>query len=226
MFMQRQSEFRGATIFIDEHADWKQDLAIRENMRKNRNIAMAGRAIMADSEGGAGWVCLEVQDRHELAVEKRLLAADVMAFVPHEKDRMEIRRGRKWTIPKTPIMSGYVLVRCLLDAHAFMGLLSVKGVLGLVGGALRPWRVNDKIMRVFIAMHDDGSLQKLVADTRLKVGDKVFVKAGPWVGSNGEIVQMPKVKKKGPQKLDCKVSMDMFGGKVEFVMPLAFVEKL
>lgn len=227
MFMQRREEFQRVTrIEIDDHAFAKQDLAIRSNAIRIHNIDRASRHVMADCEGGAGWISLDVQERHELAVEKRLLDAEIMAFVPSETDRVEVRRGRKWVIPRTPILGGYVLVRCMMEAHAFMGLLSVKGVRGIVGGAIKPWRINDRIMRKFMAMHDNGALGKLVADMRLRVGNKVFVKAGPWLGHEGELVQMPEEKKKGPQKLDCKVSIEMFGSKHDVSMPLAFIEKL
>lgn len=225
--MQRQSEFqRSSRIEIDDHAFDKQDLAIRQNAIRIHNIDMASRQVMEDCENGAAWICLDVHERHELAVEKRLLDADVMVFVPCEEDRVEIRRGRKWVIPRTPILGGYVLVRCALDAHAFMGLLSIKGVNGIVGGAVKPWRINDKTMKLFMMLHDDGALTKMVADLRLKVGDKVTVKAGPWVGSEGLIVQMPKVKKRGLQKLDVVISISIFGRLVDFSMPLAFIGKL
>jgi transcriptional antiterminator NusG len=183
MYMQRRSEFgRAIEIEIDAHAIAKRDAAIRQNAIRIDNIHMASRSVMADWQGQAGWITLQVKERSELAVEKRLHDAEVMVFVPCENDRVEIRRGRKWVIPRSPIMNGYVQVRCAFDPRAIYGLLSVKSVIDIVGGAIRPWRTSDEDMNHFMAMHDDGSLQRLVADMRLKAGDAVRILAGPCGG--------------------------------------------
>lgn len=225
--MQRRSEFQRVTrIEIDRHADQKQDAAIRDNLIRIDNIRMASRLAMADWQGMAGWITLRVKDRSELAVEKRLLDAEVMTFLPCEVNRIEVRRGRKWTIPRSPIMNGYVQVRCAFDPRAINGLLAVKSVIEIVGGAIRPWRTSDEDMNHFMAMYDDGSLRKLVADMRLKVGDTVRMLAGPFVGLHGKIVQMPNLNKAGTTKLDVVVSVAMFGAQSNCNMPLAFVKKV
>lgn len=225
--MPQRSEFdRSSTIEIDAHADHKQDMAIRDNAIRIDNIHMASRSVMADYKGLSGWITLCVKDRNELAVEKSLLDADIVTFVPCEEGRVEVRRGRKWTIPRTPVLSGYVQVRCAIDPRAISGLLSLKSVIGIVGGALRPWRTDDRDMKKFMAMFDNGAVLKMVADRSMQRGDEVRVLFGPWTGMHGHIVQMPDREKSGKRLLDVVVALSLDGQRANCCMPLAFVRKL
>lgn len=211
--MPQRSEFErtyGRLILSDRQ---KQVLEKVENDKVIRISALveASRKVMVDSE--SGWYCLKVKPQCEFGVDDYLSAHDVetfLAFLPSYETK---ERGRVKVVPRRIVMPGLLPVRCPRTIAAFRALLDVPDVSGFIGEP-KPHRMRDSEINRFKASNDNGSLAKLVADIRLKVGDPVFVKAGIFVDMRGALLEIADA--------SAVVSMDL--GKV--TMPLAFLEKL
>lgn len=189
------------------------DRAIENKRMRISQMALASRAAFADSVD-VGWICLQVMTGHELDVEKILCDGDVETFVACHPERKIKVRGREKVVPKRAVIGGYVLVRCAANPLAYLALRRVPHVLGVIGGAMRPMRINDKSVSVFKLKADSGELERLEADHGLRAGDKVFVRAGMFSDFKGTLLAV--------NGADATI---MIGpGKV--IMPLAFVEKL
>ncbi|OLP56657.1 hypothetical protein BJF92_11250 [Rhizobium rhizosphaerae] len=210
--------------------DAAQALSLRaEADERNRitvsHLSMASRRIVEDYPESAHWYALQVWERRELAVEKSLQDAAVIAVVPVEEGEEVIRRGRKWRTPDRPWMPGYVLVKIVWSAAAAMALRRQKHVIGIVGGLERPVRIPDKNVRDFSA---DIS-QRIEAERQRKadwsypfrLGQLIRINCGPFLGFTGELMIMRNGKPPHGQAI-----IGIFGRETPVDMPLACFDVL
>lgn len=188
-------------------------------------ITMAG----TNQPGKRGWFCLQVRDRSEAAVEKRLIDASVRALVLRDEGEIVVRRGRKWERPPQPWVPGYVMVSCVPSAAAFTALRGVEGVVDIVGGIGSPWEIRDCYVLEFCDIIN----QRMAAEKAAReaeearkaapwlVGDKATVLVGPFGGFGCVVTKVHKGRERR-----CTVSVDVFGRLFTVRLPLASLDKV
>lgn len=218
MFMPQRSEFHviEPVITMVQRMYLKEDLRDGEVRIAISNLAMAGRAVMADSDQ-SGWFCLRVEPRREHKVNHILVDNDIESWVPCSLPYEFVSRGRVKTIRDEPVIRGYVLVRCAKRQDAFLGLKTVKDVMEIVGGTYKPWCARDEDINLYRAMLVETEDEKVERLT-FHEGDMVKVRVGPFDGFDGRIVQVAKKR--------AKVCASVFGHQTEINIPLAHLIKL
>lgn len=169
----------------------------------------------------AAWYCLRVDANCEFAVEKRLTDSDVATLVVKSSPSKIVRRGRVRMVPARPVIVGYVLVHCLPIPSAIMGLLGVKGVNGVVGGAVSPWRADAESINRFRAMADAGKYDHRVpAKYDFMVDEEVRVSDGPFASFHGTVRAVDF------EKFRVKVDVMIFGRLTPVDLDIAQIEKV
>ncbi|TCN30321.1 transcription termination/antitermination protein NusG [Sinorhizobium americanum] len=228
MTMQRKI-YRGTPVIInDERIDparmaraWVKDemREIRANM-----LSMAS----ANQPGEKGWFVLQVVSGREKAVENLLREKGVMSYLPLVQGGVKMVRGHKVRSPERPAFAGYVMVSVVPSAAAFAGLVSVRNVEDILGGAQKPHRVSDETMSRFKIMLGDWAEATARAKDFNK-GDWVEFDEGPFAGFKGHIVKLRKmvlIRGEKPVAVEGVVEVDI-GGRVSSVTtPLALLVKL
>jgi transcription termination/antitermination protein NusG len=172
--------------------------------------------------GKAPWFALRVWTGREKAVENSLDAMGIRSLVPMRKGPDLRRRGRVIEGAMMPVIHGYVLVQMMASAEYLAGLQGVDHAIDVLGGCERPMRLSDKEVSRFNALALGGAYDwERPVDMILKVGEPVFVDAGPFSGQKA-IVVTPNRKGRG----DVVVAIDFMGGEVPVTVPLALLKKL
>jgi transcriptional antiterminator NusG len=188
-------------------------------------LSMASRAnvarITSSEHVKSHWYCLRVMTGREFAVEKLLDAADVESLVVRSNAYKTVKRGRVRMVPERPVIAGYVLVHCVASAAAMAGLLSVKDVIEVVGGAETPYRADADSIARFKAMAAQGKYDHKVK-TKIDFLPEEIVRVcdGPFASFNGFVVSVD---------FDaCRVTVevDIFGRKTPVELDLAQIEKI
>ncbi len=186
----RRSQIRAAEIIeIREYGDFKQDKAIAANKLRIAQLSMASRRIANDYPDLAAWFCLQVKDRSEKIVVSMLDDVDIEATVPVRKGDRIIKRHRIIKAPLIPVLPGYVLVRCVPSAGAMVALKNFdKRVIGVVGGAERPYRIPMKYVAKFIQSALAGDYDhRPPSPLKFSIGEQVLVTDGPFASFPGEV---------------------------------------
>ncbi|MBB2698943.1 UNVERIFIED_ORG: transcriptional antiterminator NusG [Rhizobium esperanzae] len=188
------------------------------------NMASRGTVIRLSNDPAAprpGWFCLRVATGQEIAVEKVLTAADVESLVVMTNCCKVMVRKRVRVISARPVIPGYVLVHCSPVAQAMMGLLHVKGVIDVVGGAIRPYRADAESIHRFKKMAEEGKYDAPVSkERRFELKEQVRITDGPFASFPGIIVSIDD--EKGYVSLD----VDIFGRPTPVQLMLDQIEKM
>ena len=182
------------------------------------HLGMASRRITADYPELAGWFCLQTKSGRDEVVEKALIEADVEALLLMKKPRHIMKRGRCHMLPARPIMPGYVLVRLVPSASAFAGLIALKDVINVVGGAVKPLRISDKNIKKFICM---ATGVPMPAEVAFVMDERVHIAVGPFAGMEAVVVRNAN---KGD--LYGYVNITCGGNILPVTLPLDFIKKL
>ncbi|WP_245515219.1 transcription termination/antitermination protein NusG [Rhizobium leguminosarum] len=188
------------------------------------NMASKGAVIRLAKDPAApkpGWFCLSVATGREKAVEKVLAASDVESLVVMTNECKVVKRGRVCIVPPRPVILGYVLVHCCPIAQAMMGLLHVKDVIDVVGGAIRPYRADEDSISRFKQMAQDGKYDVSARkERRFELKEQVRITDGPFASFPGIIISIDD--EKGYVSLD----VDIFGRPTPVQLMLDQIEKM
>lgn len=198
----------------------KLDRIAYEQRIRISNLAMASRRIIADHPDECPWYGLSVRTGSEFTVEKYLYEENVEALVPTWLTAPKYSRGRMLQPQKRPVMPGYVLVQCAASAHAFLGLMRVKHVLGIIGGADRPYKIPLKHIEKFRQRAKSGGYDYRPINVKYVLGEAVRVIEGPFASFGAEIVAVD------GDKHRLTVEVDIFGRKTPIEIDVAQVEKM
>ncbi|EJL57954.1 transcription antiterminator [Rhizobium sp. CF122] len=167
------------------------------------------------------WYCLRVMTGREFAVEKLLADADVESLVVTTNAYKTVKRGRVRIVPEKPVIVGYVLVHCVSSAAAMAGLLSVKDVIEVVGGAETPWRADAESIARFKAMAAQGKYDhKVKPKVDFLPEEIVRVCDGPFASFQAVVVSVDF------EGCVARVEVDIFGRKTPVELDLAQIEKI
>lgn len=168
----------------------------------------------------ARWYCLHVKKGREFDVENALIAANVEAYMPREKDSF-IRRGKKIDV-EMPAFPSYLLVRLVPSPDAFLGLRHQNHVIDFVGGASGYHVVKDRDVAVFKALFDDCDAPRVATDKTIGQGTRADVVLGPFAGFTCVVTAV-----KWCREAKASVRIDVQGRRFDIdSMPLAHLKKL
>lgn len=212
MTMQR-NDFTGTPIAAetgDRYADRMRILT--EEMLHEASLKAAG-----DSP----WYVLQVMTGRENAVEKLLGEAEIEVCVPMRKGRKRRVRHRIIDGASTPVIIGYVFVRCRYSLAAMAGLLAAEHVVGILGGSDKPHVVSAEEVNQFNEKANTGLFDWDVQSDVFRSGQKVRLNGGMFTGFIGTIVSC-----RADGMGDAVVALDAFGRMKPVLVPLAILERI
>lgn len=218
MIMQRE-------IGLGEKVDLMRVVRVMQRTERDARImckhlweASRGRA---ENDESTRWFCLHVEAGREFAVQNVLVEADIETFVATETAFMRAP-GRSFMVEQDrAYLPGYVLVRCRPSAEAFDGLIRVKHVLGLVGGALEPHVIHDEEVLLFKRMADGTETPRVATDKSISQGCEADINGGPFGGFRCVVLAV-----KWCRQARARVQIKVRGNPFEIEMPVAFLKKV
>lgn len=201
-------------------------LKARRAMRL-RDRMLAAAALPAGET--APWFVVTTGNRAEISVDNDLDRKGVERWLPMKKGD-ETRRGCRPVATRlaklVPAFPGYLFVRIVPSSDAWQGLLSLDGVAAIIGSSDgRPFPVCCKIVNKLKMMIEDGELDRTVEAKRLKVGDRVAVKDGPFGWEEGELDWIEEAREGYVGTLHVRVLMSIFGRMVPVSLTLDQIAK-
>lgn len=199
-----------------DHAWQKSDRRIALSRREQAMLASAG---MDGPE--ARWYVLQVMRGLDAVVDKSLEDAKIERWMAQETIVVR-RRGRFGMMrpsPRTvPFLPGYIFVNVVWCAACWHALASVKGVIGVLGGAERPASVSgDKILKLRADVeHDPEAVRAMMRS--FQPGDQVSVDDGPFASFPGVVVEVD-------DKGRALIEIMLFGRAVPMGVDLAQISK-
>lgn len=190
-----------------------------EEEEANRSAACVDRVYAMLWE--ARWYCLQIKKDCESSVENALRASRIEAFMPRELV-VEVRRGRK-VERVIPCFPGYMLVRIVPSAAAFLGLKSHENVVDIVGGNTGSYHViRDADVDVFRRFYQQEETPRIAVDKTMKDGDRADIVMGPFAGFMCVVTSV-----KWCRQAKASVRIDVQGRAFDLAsIPLAFLKKL
>jgi transcriptional antiterminator NusG len=129
------------------------------------------------------WFAVYTASRHEKRVSLHLTDRDVESFLPVHRTVHHWKNRTKAAL-ELPLFPSYVFVRIAADMTS--KVLSVPGVLSLVGSKREPWALPDQEMETLRSGLDHC---KPEPHPYLVVGDRARIRTGPLAGMEGVLVQ-------------------------------------
>ena len=123
------------------------------------------------------------QIRH--AVAEAGLEDQIEEVLVPEEEVIEIRRGKKVTVPRR-FMPGYVLVRMEMSDQAYHLINSINRVTGFLGPQGRPMPMRDAEVNAILNRVEEGVEQPRTL-IHFEIGEKVNVTDGPFEGFDGMV---------------------------------------
>jgi transcription antitermination factor NusG len=130
------------------------------------------------------WLVLRTRSRHENTVETDLNERHITAYLPR---RNEIRRFKdRKIVVRTPLFPGYVFVQPRVDQYE--KIRCIRGSCGLVLSGSTPAAMPERDLEAVRILVRSGAA--LVVTPRLVPGQRVEVRAGPFMGIRGELIRV------------------------------------
>lgn len=182
---------------------------------RQRMIAMARRDRVG-FEQLARWLVASCTSGMEQAIRDSLQEQGIECWCPCERLRLPPRRGKQAVEIQRAVFRGYLFVRVIPDNEAFVGLLSVSKLRGLMGRDGVPHLMPESLMQKLMLSakkgqrkHMDASSLPVVQDV---VGKTVTIRSGPFADF---VVTVRKVLSNRGQLV---VDVPLFGGMSEVTL--------
>lgn len=170
--------------------------------------------------GGPCWYLVTVRPGTEVAMAIRLLRDRQMAFCPREKVVQKKPRGNGTHTVRRPMYPGYLFVQLAPAEISWAGILTYDGIGRMLPASDRPARMSDAAMAEIRGVARKKPHRKSEAPTLFVAGDKVLIKAGPFVDFEGKVLSAEDA---GGRLV---VEVTIFGGAVPAELGLDQVRKL
>jgi len=144
-----------------------------------------------------------IAEQIRTAVEENGLQDEIEEVLVPEEDVIEVRRGKKVTVPRR-FMPGYVLVRMELTDRAYHAINSIPRVTGFLGPQGRPMPMRDAEVNAILNRVEEGEAQPRSTIT-YEVGEKVKVNDGPFEDFDGMVEEVD------DENQRLKVTVSIFG---------------
>jgi transcriptional antiterminator RfaH len=126
------------------------------------------------------WYAIYTKRGQEDKVEEILARASIEVFYPKLRRKRVVRGKYEYVIQ--PFFPGYLFAKFdpLFQYHM---IKYTRGVRGVVGNRNSPWPVSDDIIDIIKSRMNDQGI--VVINPDIKVGDKVEITEGPFMGFTG-----------------------------------------
>jgi len=141
------------------------------------------RLFCAGPETSPRWFALYTTPRHEKHVSEMLAQRQIETFLPLYRTTRQWKKSRPVDL-ELPLFPTYVFVRIAREARG--AVLSMQGVLSIVGSGREPWPVPDPDIE---AIRLGLQMGKIEPHPYLTVGERVRIKAGVMTGVEGILVR-------------------------------------
>jgi len=157
------------------------------------------------------WYSVSVLSNYEKRIAEQIHAAaaengledEIEEVLVPEEDVIEVRRGKKVTVPRR-FMPGYVLVRMDMSDRAYHAINSIQRVTGFLGPQGRPMPMRDAEVNAILNRVEEGEAAPRLTIT-FDVGERVRVNDGPFEDFDGMVEAVDE----DNQRL--KVTVSIFG---------------
>jgi transcriptional antiterminator NusG len=132
------------------------------------------------------WYAVYTRSRHEKQVDTVLRRQALETYLPLRR-AWSRRRDRRVTVD-LPALPGYLFVRCILEGEVRAQVKKTPGVIHVVENGGRPCVIPPgeiESLRVVLAASAGAQ-----AHPYLRIGDRVQVVRGPFVGAQGHLVRV------------------------------------
>ena len=173
----------GESAELSERGEALPELSATMNSQ-SQNVAVAGDCFGSIGLLGRSpcWHALRTSPRHEKRVDEHLRCRNIESFLPLYHCLHRWKNGCSVRID-SPLFPGYLFVKI---SHERVPVLGVPGILGFVGTKAGPSRLEDFEIETLRA----GMLSEdFEPHSRLVVGDRVRVIAGPLAGLTGILIR-------------------------------------
>lgn len=140
-------------------------------------------AFCPDMDALPRWFALYTIPRHEKHVSEILAQRQIESFLPLYRTTRRWKKSRP-VVLELPLFPTYVFVRIARQARG--AILSVPGVLSIVGSGREPWPLPEpEIEAIRLGLQ----MRKIEPHSYLTVGERVRIKAGVMTGVEGLLVR-------------------------------------
>ncbi|MFT5868031.1 MAG: transcriptional antiterminator NusG [Paracoccaceae bacterium] len=126
-----------------------------------------------------------IAEQIRTAVEEGNLQEEIEEVLVPEEEVIEIRRGKKVTVPRR-FMPGYVLVRMEMTDRSYHVINSIQRVTGFLGPQGRPMPMRDEEVNQILNRVEEGEAAPRNTIT-FEIGEKVKVSDGPFEDFDGTV---------------------------------------
>lgn len=172
------------------------------------------------ARGGPFWYLLSVRIGSEVATAIRLLRDRQKAFCPRERVVEKKPCGRGKRVVRRVMYPGYIFVELAPGEACWAGVLTYEGVDRLVPYNDRPSRMAEAEMAEIRVVTRMKAHRKLKAPTLYVIGDKVFIKDGPFHHFDAKVIAPDNAQGR------LKVEVEIFGRPVGVDLELDQVKRL
>ena len=132
------------------------------------------------------WYAIYTRSRHEFKVNHKLTDKQLETFLPVVKS-LHRWKDRKKLIER-PLFSGYLFLRCQMDAYKYLEILKTNGVVRVLGINKRELSPipDEEIESVRILIENKATINY---HPYVKEGDRVEIVNGPLTGAKGILVR-------------------------------------
>ncbi|MBC6438175.1 MAG: transcription termination/antitermination protein NusG [Rhodobacteraceae bacterium] len=139
------------------------------------------------------WYSVSVLSNYEKRIAEQIKAAvtengleeEIEEILVPEQDVIEVRRGKKITVPRR-FMPGYILVRMEVTDAVYHAISSIPRVTGFLGPQGRPTPMRDDEVNAILNRVDEGAAAPRPT-ILFEVGESVRVNDGPFEGFDGMV---------------------------------------
>lgn len=160
----------------------------------------------------------KVAENIRTTAEEEGLSDQIVEVVVPEEDVIEIRRGKKVTVPRR-FMPGYVLVKMEMSDKGYHLINSTNRVSGFLGPKGRPLPMRDAEVEQILNRVQEGE-EKPRTVISYEIGERVKVNEGPFEDLNGLVEEVDDAS----QRL--KVTVSIFGRQTPVDLEFTQVTKL
>ncbi|RWC29829.1 MAG: transcriptional antiterminator NusG [Mesorhizobium sp.] len=160
---------------------------------RQRGLSRRAQALLAGAgESGPDmrWFVLRVAPSAEKDVDKSLAEASVESWRPMQKRIRNAPHAKRKVVYTAPVFPGYLFVKVVNCDRTWVGLLSINGVLSVLGGTLGPVAVADATLLKFKKKLEERSTDEDVVEAAFPVGASVRIEDGPFASYGGTIEQL------------------------------------
>ncbi|MEM8554864.1 MAG: transcription termination/antitermination protein NusG [Pseudomonadota bacterium] len=160
----------------------------------------------------------KIAEQIRTEVSEKGLEDQIEEVLVPEEDVIEIRRGKKVTVPRR-FMPGYVLVRMEMTDQGYHLISSINRVTGFLGPQGRPMPMRDAEVNQILNRVEEGESAPRTMIT-YEVGEKVKVADGPFEDFEGLVGEVD------DENQRLKVTVSIFGRETPVELEFTQVTKL